>query len=213
MRSLRCVFDRHYCRVALRDQTTDTVARPKPLRVAPLFPFLFSPPLCVQSAGRAVPECAARRRKADLLCRHDVAGEHIQQLPEPSLRPHVAYLHDVDVDPHLPFDERGMLGGEQEVDVDGLGWIDRPLRSAGLALQHAQQLPEPPLCSYLPHQGDIGPHPLGLAHGWLVLLGKLGGNGDGVERIDDDPLQVVFREVRHATLLPFGNAFQLYYLL
>jgi hypothetical protein len=46
-----------------------------------------------------------------------------------------------------------------------------------------------------------------------MLLGQLRGNGDGVERIDDDPLQVVFREVRHAYLLPFGNAVQLYYLL
>jgi hypothetical protein len=47
------------------------------------------------------------------------------------------------------------------------------------------------------------PAPTGLAHRWLMLLGQLRGNGDGVERIDDDPLQVVFREVRHAYLLPF----------
>jgi hypothetical protein len=40
-----------------------------------------------------------------------------------------------------------------------------------------------------------------------MLLGQLGGNGDSVERIDDDPLQVVFREVRHADSLLFGMLF------
>jgi hypothetical protein len=31
-----------------------------------------------------------------------------------------------------------------------------------------------------------------------MLLGPLGGNSDGVERVDDDSMQVIFREVRHA---------------
>src|SRR5260221_7775922 len=183
------------------------------LLVAPLFPFLFPTPLRLRYAGSAVTEGSARRREADVLRRHDIAVENVQQLPAPSLRPHVAYLHDVDVDPHLPPDKRGMLGGEQLVDVDGLGWIDRLLWSSDPALQHIQQQLEPPLASHLPHQRGIGLHPLGLAQGWLVLLGQLWGNGDGVERIDDDPLQVVFREARHAFLLPFENAVQLYYLL
>jgi len=56
-------------------------------------------------------------------------------------------------------------------------------------------------------------HPLGLAHGWLMLPGQLGSNSDGVERIDDDALQAVFREARHAILLPFGDAVHLYSLL
>jgi hypothetical protein len=46
-----------------------------------------------------------------------------------------------------------------------------------------------------------------------MLPGQLGSNSDGVERIDDDALQVVFRELWHAYLLPFGNAVQLYNLL
>jgi hypothetical protein len=46
-----------------------------------------------------------------------------------------------------------------------------------------------------------------------MLLGQLRGNSDGVERIDDDSPQVVFREVRHAYLLPFKNAVQLSYFL
>ena len=39
-----------------------------------------------------------------------------------------------------------------------------------------------------------------------MLLGQLKSNSDGIERIDDDPLQAVFREARHAILLPFGHA-------
>ncbi len=46
-----------------------------------------------------------------------------------------------------------------------------------------------------------------------MLLGQLRCNGDGVERIDDDSLQVVFRELWHAYLLPFENAVQLCFLL
>jgi hypothetical protein len=99
-----------------------------------LFPFLFPPPLRVRCAGRAVPERAARRYEADLFGRHDVAVEHIQQLPEPFLRPQVAHLHDVDLDPHVPPDERGMRGDKKRVDVDSLGWIDGPFRSVGLAV-------------------------------------------------------------------------------
>src|SRR2546423_1808284 len=105
-----------------------------------------------------------------------------------------------------------MRGSEQRIDVDGLVWIDEPIWNLGLALQRVQQLPEPPLGSHLPQQRSIGPHPLGLAHGWLMLLGPLGGKSDGVERIDNDPLHVVFREVWHAYLLPFGNAAHLYHL-
>jgi hypothetical protein len=50
--------------------------------VAPLFPFLFPTPLQVGSARRTVSERAAGRREADLLRRHDVAAQHVQQLPE-----------------------------------------------------------------------------------------------------------------------------------
>ena len=35
-----------------------------------------------------------------------------------------------------------------------------------------------------------------------MLLGQLRGNGDGVERIDENALQAVFRELWHA-YLPF----------
>src|SRR6266700_3086921 len=139
--------------------------------------------------------------------------EYIQQLPEPSFRPHVAYVLDVHVDPHISSDERWMLGGEHRVDVDGAGWIDQLVWSADLALQHVQELPEPPLGSHLHHQRGIRLHPFGLAHGWLMLPGQLGSNSDGVERIDVNALQVVFRELWHAYLLPFGNAVQLYHLL
>jgi hypothetical protein len=31
-----------------------------------------------------------------------------------------------------------------------------------------------------------------------MLFGQLRGDGESIERVDDDPLQVVFREVRHA---------------
>ncbi|HEY6411048.1 MAG TPA: hypothetical protein VIY29_26625, partial [Ktedonobacteraceae bacterium] len=155
--------------------------------MVPLFPFLFPPPLRVGCAGRTVPEWASRRCESDLIGRHDVAVQHIQQLPEPFLRPHIANLHEVGLDPHVPPDERGMRGGEQWVDVDSLAWIDWPIRSVGLALQ---QLPEPQLGSHFSHQRGINPHPLSLAHGWLMLMGQLLGNSDGVERIDHDPLHV-----------------------
>jgi hypothetical protein len=36
---------------------------------------------------------------------------------------------------------------------------------------------------------------------------------DGLGWIDDDSLQAVFRESRHAILLPFGSIVQLNYLL
>ncbi len=86
-------------------------------------------------------------------------------------------------------------------------------RRHDVAVEHVQQLPEPPLASRLLHQRGIRLHPLCLAHGWLMLLGQLSGNGDSVERIDDDPLQAVLRELWHAYLLPFGSAVQLYCLL
>ena len=66
----------------------------------------------MRPAKRTVPECTARRREADLLRRHDVAIEDIQQSSEPGLRPHIAYMHDINVDRHLPLDERGMFDGE-----------------------------------------------------------------------------------------------------
>src|SRR5262245_9164944 len=113
-------------------QTTDTAARPIPLSVASFFPSLFFPPLRFRFAWRTVPEGPAGRHRADLTRRHDVGAQYIQQLPEPALCPHVAYLRNVDVDPHLPLDERRMRCGEQRVDVDGLGWTNRPLWSAGL---------------------------------------------------------------------------------
>lgn len=106
-----------------------------------------------------------------------------------------------------------MPGGENRIDGDGLEWIDRPLRSVNLVLQHIQQLPEPPLASHLPHQRGVRLHPLGLAHGRFMLLGQLQGNGDGVEWIDDDSLHGIFRELGHAILLPFGNAVHLFNLL
>src|SRR5713101_8157754 len=46
-----------------------------------------------------------------------------------------------------------------------------------------------------------------------MLPGQLRGNGDGVEWIDDDPLQAAFCEVRHAFLLPFGSTVRFNYLL
>src|SRR2546421_12912337 len=149
-RSPRCV------RLALPSsfqwaQTTDTAARPIPLSVASFFPSLFCPPLRFRFAWHTVPEGPAGRCKADLTRRHDVAAQYIQQLHEPALYPHVAYVRNVDVDPHFPFNERRMRHGEQRVDVDGLRWIDRLLWSAGLALQYVQQLPEPQRASHLPH--------------------------------------------------------------
>src|SRR6516165_10612756 len=103
-----------------------------------------------------------------------------------------------------------MRGGEQRVDVHGLEGIDRPLLDTGIALQYVQQLPEPTSGSHLPNQGGIRPHPLGLVHDRLVLLGQLRGNGDGVKRVDDDSTQAVFRKVRHERLLSFGNDIRLY---
>jgi hypothetical protein len=71
----------------------------------------------------------------------------------------------------------------------------------------------PRKAGWVPDQRGIRLHPLCLAHGWLMLLGQLSGNGESVERIDDDPLQAVLRELWHAYLLPFGSAVQLYCLL
>ncbi len=106
-----------------------------------------------------------------------------------------------------------MSVGKQRVDVDGQEGIDRLLSSIGLAPQHIEQLPEPLFASHRCYEGDIDPDPLVLAQRWLMLLDQRRGYGHGVERIDDDALQAVFCEVRHAFLLPFKFAVHLSYLL
>src|SRR5258708_19572930 len=175
---------------------------PPLLLVAPLFPFLFPPSLRVRSAGCAVSEQATRRCEADLLRRHDVAVEDVQQLPEPSLCSHVAYLNGVDIDPHVSFDERGMLGGKYGVDVDSVKRVNRLVWIYGLILQHVQQLLEPPLGSHLPYQGGIRLAPLGLAHGRIVFRGQLSSDGDTIQRLAHNSLQILFPESRPIFLPP-----------
>ena len=74
--------------------------------------------------------------------------------------------------------------------------LRRPVRPAAA---------EPTRGSLLPYQSGIGLHPLGLVQVRLVLLCQLRGDGDGVERVDNNSPQAVFREVRHVRLLSFGN--------
>jgi hypothetical protein len=102
---------------------------------------------------------------------------------------------------HISLYKRGMLCGKHRVDVDGVKRIDMLICGRGLSFQRVQQRPEPLLSLHVFYEGNIRLHLFSLAHGQFIFRGKLGSNCDGVERIDDDSLQVVFRELCHSSLL------------